>query len=143
MSQRDRYTVPWATLAISALLAVAPFMGCFASDPGDPCHETESGRCSLDGNFKSFCFNGRWASVQCLGPRGCSSFSLSLCDQRIGQEGLACDPNDGWTRQACSLSGDAELRCDKTGVFVKVSDCPSGCVLNPDNASSGSEVDCR
>lgn len=141
MSQRDRHAVPLATLAISALLAVSPLMGCFGPEVGDSCDEAETGRCSLDANFKSFCFNGRWTSVQCLGPRGCSSFSIALCDQRRGQEGLPCDPNDSWTRQACSLSGDAELRCDKSGVFVKVSSCPSGCVINPDN--SPSDVDCR
>lgn len=142
MNQRDQHAVPFAKLALGALLAVT-LTGCFGLDAGDPCQETENDRCSSSTDFKSFCFNGRWTSVQCLGPRGCSSFSIALCDQRRGQEGMACDPNDGWTHQACSLSGDAQLRCDPAGVFVKVRNCPSGCMVNPDDSPPEREVDCR
>lgn len=98
---------------------------------GEPCEGTETASCSAQG-YKSACIQGVWTSVECRGPRGCSSFSLALCDQRRGVVGARCDPRDRWTFGACSLDGTTQLLCSDEGAFISVGGCPGGCEPEPD-----------
>ncbi len=107
-------------------------------EAGEPCEGTEPQHCSATG-YKSACIQGVWTSVECRGPRGCSSFSLAMCDQRRGVVGARCDPRDRWTFGACSLDGTAWLLCSDEGTFIQVGTCPGGCEPEPE----GWSVQCR
>lgn len=104
---------------------------------GDPCDGSELQRCESGG--KSACVNGRWTIVECRGPRGCSSFSLARCDQRIAEPGQPCDPGETWTSGTCTPDGSASLACAPTGVFEPAGDCPGGCTPQQDELG----IDCR
>jgi hypothetical protein len=100
--------------------------------PGAPCVTNGKYQCS-DPASALLCQSGKYVTLPCRGPRGCSGFGASsMCDDDLAQEGDACMQtlNDNY---ACAVDHTKEFIC-KAGKFTAVRTCkgPKKCTVSGD-----------
>jgi hypothetical protein len=100
--------------------------------PGAPCVTNGKFQCS-DPSSALLCQSGKYVSMPCRGPAGCTGFGASSrCDDDLALEGDAClqTLNDNY---ACSVDHTKEFIC-KTGKFTAIRTCkgPKKCTVSGD-----------
>ncbi|MFZ5441861.1 MAG: hypothetical protein ACOZQL_17790 [Myxococcota bacterium] len=81
------------------------------------CQPTVGGACSTSDEWKCksstetwACISGKWATVPCAGPRGCSDTGTWACDTLVATAGAPCLPN-AQGQLACQTLPPALLTC--------------------------------
>ena len=119
-----------AIFAVSLLVILSQCKG-LKPTPGAPCMIGNNKFNCTDPLTALLCQNGKWVTMPCRGPKGCSgSGTFQRCDDDLAQAGDACMMEASGDNIACSLDKVSELTC-VAGVWKLTRTCkgPKKCTL--------------
>lgn len=111
-------------LCVVAGCALVALIGCGGGKKvGEACTATDAIACESAANVLA-CVGGKWASIPCGGPTGCTDTSTgTFCDLTAAKAGQACPP---WAENntLCQAAPSALLTCG-TGTWQTTKTCSS------------------